>query len=1036
MSRSRFNPLDQLICLEQLNSRFPSRWIEHVPCIMHLVGLLEPDVIVDLSAVDNALYLGCCQAIQSLKLDAKAFAIRPRHPIDDMDPDAPATPRSLEAPLYARFSRLLYATSLDAVSYFDPHSIDLLRIDGSRAVPLVARDFDAWLSRMSTYGLVLFDCVARRGGNLGVSELWDALSRRYPSFTFDHGAGLGALAVGVDAARVLESLVSADAGESARIRRFFASLGRMHRESTTAFHGRADDSSRLLVQTELQAERIRRLTAALRDCRRELAAAAEQQAIYDDRSASLTWRIADRASHAGARLAPRGSKRRRLLHAGFRVLRAGLRLGQRQHIERLMTTFAQRARHTRPGKLVGLVRDWLQAALECARFQWTIRSQPPSIPQFAGSRVSIVIPDAHQNTNMLACLNSILSNVTGMAFEVIAVQQGSTRQMLRPFGRIPGLVVAANRHNTGLGGCCNHGAAVATGEYLVFLRCAAAVTDGWLESLLETFDDLPGAGLVFPKLLEPDGRLKNAASLIEGETIGYQGDDPEHPRYNFVRELDSCSPTCMMIPKVLFGRIGGFDGEHVGAAAAAAALSLKVQRAGYKVVYQPAARIVDLEDRAREPAATSSIPKMGTIKGPHFRERLSEGTGPKHGAPGEVDSVESERVKRTPPYGKVLVIDYSLPTPDQDAGSVRIVEIVKAIRASENRVTFIPADLAHRTPYAQNLQRIGVEVVHQPFYSSVADYLERHGREFDVIILSRADVAARFLEPARRYAPRAKIIFDTVDLHFLREQRAAELLDSPRLRNAARRRKRQELALASQSDVTVVVSPVERAILERECPGTLVRVVPTVMDVPRDEPPGYVDRQHVVFIGGFSHPPNVDAVVYFALEILPLVLKQVPGLIFKVVGSNTPDQIRDLSGKNVHVMGFVREVKPILDQARVSVAPLRFGAGVKGKVNLSMAYGVPTVVSSIAAEGMHLVHELNAMIADGPAGFADALVRLYSSKELWERISANGRENVREHFSVESASRQIAGLLALAGLGDRMPSGGDVKRPSAGMIAG
>jgi glycosyltransferase involved in cell wall biosynthesis len=102
--------------------------------------------------------------------------------------------------------------------------------------------------------------------------------------------------------------------------------------------------------------------------------------------------------------------------------------------------------------------------------------------------------------------------------------------------------------------------------------------------------------------------------------------------------------------------------------------------------------------------------------------------------------------------------------------------------------------------------------------------------------------------------------------------------------------------------------------------------------------------------------------------------------------------------------------------ARLSIAPLRIGAGVKGKVNLSMAHSVPVVVTSIAAEGMHLVHEQNAMIADDPVSFAQAIDRLLRSKELWERLSSHGRANVREHFSIEAASRQIDRLLSRAGL--------------------
>jgi glycosyltransferase involved in cell wall biosynthesis len=362
------------------------------------------------------------------------------------------------------------------------------------------------------------------------------------------------------------------------------------------------------------------------------------------------------------------------------------------------------------------------------------------------------------------------------------------------------------------------------------------------------------------------------------------------------------------------------------------------------------------------------------------------------------------------------VIDHALPTPDLDSGSLRMMEILKAIRHRGHHLAFIPEGLSLSTPYAQNLQQLGVEVVHRPYYPSVTAYLEQHGRDFDLVIVSRADVASNYLDAVQALAPQAKAIFDTVDLYFVREARAAEVLNDHHLRRAARRRKRQEIALASQADATLVVSPLEKAILETACPGTEVRLLPNIIAVPSDEPPGYEPRRYIVYLGGFSFAPNVDAVVYFVEEILPQVVEHLPDVVFQVVGSNMPARICDLASKHVDILGYVPEVGPIFDRARVAVAPLRFGAGVKGKVNQSMAHGVPTVVTSIAAEGMHLVHEHNAMIADDPTSFASAVIRLWTSPSLWQRISVNGRQNVREHFSVEATSRRIDELLAFAGL--------------------
>jgi len=374
------------------------------------------------------------------------------------------------------------------------------------------------------------------------------------------------------------------------------------------------------------------------------------------------------------------------------------------------------------------------------------------------------------------------------------------------------------------------------------------------------------------------------------------------------------------------------------------------------------------------------------------------------------------RLRESADRGRVLVIDHRLPTPDRDSGSLRMMELIRAILGRGHHVTFIPDNFFVWPPYLQDLEAIGVEVVHPPEYRFVAQFLKERGRDFDLAIISRAGIAARHLTTVRRYAPRARIVFDTVDLHFLREERQARLVQDSALQSAGAGRKRQELRLARSADLTLVVSPIEVDILEQECPGLDVRIISNIIPIDGADVPGLEGRRNILFIGGFDHAPNVDAVLYFAREILPRVTACIPDAVFQVIGSYPTPEIQQLAGPNIQVLGYVADVKPIFDRARVSVAPIRFGAGVKGKVNQSMALGVPVVVTSVAAEGMYLVHEQNAMIADDPESFADAVVRVWNSRELWERVSINGRHNLREHFSVEAAAKPIDEMLEWAGL--------------------
>ncbi len=366
---------------------------------------------------------------------------------------------------------------------------------------------------------------------------------------------------------------------------------------------------------------------------------------------------------------------------------------------------------------------------------------------------------------------------------------------------------------------------------------------------------------------------------------------------------------------------------------------------------------------------------------------------------------------------QVLVFDHRLPTPDRDSGSFRMMELIRAIGRRGHLITFFPNNEAVFSPYLEDLERAGIEVVYPPHYASAEEFLSKYGHEFRLAIIARADVAERHMETVRRHAPQAKIVFDTVDLCFLREERQARISGDESLQAAASVRKEQELRLARSADITLVVSEIEKAVLAAECGSEAdVRILSNIHPVTTTSPRGYEERSDIVFIGGFDHQPNVDAVLFFAHEIFPLVRERLPGVVFQVIGPYPTPEISGLASESVHILGFVPDVKPTFEKARLSVAPLRFGAGVKGKVNQSMSLGVPTVVTPIAAEGMFLTHEVDAMIADGAERFADAVVRLWSSPELWRKISENGIRSLHRHFSVEAATRPIEELLAWAGL--------------------
>jgi len=461
-----------------------------------------------------------------------------------------------------------------------------------------------------------------------------------------------------------------------------------------------------------------------------------------------------------------------------------------------------------------------------------------------------------------------------------------------------------------------------------------------------------------------------------------------------------------MIPKALFQDLGGFDPKYAPAYYDDTDLAFKVARSGRKVLYQPLSVVNHYEGITGGTDLSTGTKKHQEINRTTFQVTWAERLASKP-VNGDVVTWES------PPDGKrrILVIDHHLPMADRDSGSLRMSHILKVLHQLGHHVTFLPDNLADISPYGDNLRKCGITVLHHPYVSSIREYLRSHGCDFDIIILSRCDFAQKHIADARLYAPQARLIFDTVDLHFLREQRQAETTGDRELREEAVQRQQLEYDLIDQADETWVVSPAEQALLCAARPDKSIQVVSNIVEVPGSATP-FADRHDILFIGSFQHPPNIDGVLFFAQQIFPLIQKRLSSLNFYIIGDKAPPEIMALASDRVIVTGFQLDVRTYFDTIKASVAPLRYGAGVKGKINQSMAFGVPVVATSNAAEGMGLASGENIIIRDGPAEFADALIEVYLSEQLWNKLSRNGLKTTRELYSLDSAARQLTRLLA------------------------
>lgn len=359
----------------------------------------------------------------------------------------------------------------------------------------------------------------------------------------------------------------------------------------------------------------------------------------------------------------------------------------------------------------------------------------------------------------------------------------------------------------------------------------------------------------------------------------------------------------------------------------------------------------------------------------------------------------------------VLIVDATLPTYDEDSGSLRLYTLMKIMVSMGYKVTFFPDNLDSNFKYRYALESLGVEVFHGSYV--FADVLADH--HFDYAIVCRVDIGQRYLSFLRLVSPQTKIFYDTVDIHYVREQRQAEIEHNLALTRHAQETRRKELANCITADCTLTVTDDDGQHLRQELPNLDYFVLPNVHEQPPESKNGFAARDGLVFIGNYNHQPNEDAVYFFVEQVLPKIHAQLPDVKLYLLGSNMKPAMRELASEYIKVIGWVDQVPPAFELRRVFVSYLRYGAGMKGKLGQALSLGLPVVSTLIGAEGMGLVDGETALIADDPDSFATAVCRLYRDEALWDKLSAQGRDYIEEHYG-ETAIRRI--LTEMFGQGD------------------
>ena len=633
--------------------------------------------------------------------------------------------------------------------------------------------------------------------------------------------------------------------------------------------------------------------------------------------------------------------------------------------------------------------------------------------------VSIIIPAYNQFAYTFNCLESLSVNLSSdLAYEIIIVNDASTDDTLEQLATlVKGIKVLTNAENSGFIRSCNYGASQAKGQYLYFLNNDTRILENCLESLLKLIVNNPQVGAVGSKLIYANSKQQEAGGIIWNSADGWNYgrlDSPDEPEYNYVRPVDYCSGASLLVPTELFKQLGGFSQDFIPAYYEDTDLCFAIRELGYQVLYQPQSNVIHYEGITSGTDLSSGIKQYQVINQTKFREKWSK-VLTKH-LDNDANNVP-KAARRLQGNPTILVIDSYVPLYDRESGCVRLLNILKLLLNLGYSVIFFPDNGYPEQPYTSVLQQLGIEVIYGTAQRyNLEEKLIKYLPLIDGVWLCRPELCDKYMDLIR-LKTKVPIIYDTIDLHFLRLKRQKDYLD-PSYQNTSwswETYQKLELNYANQAEATVVVTEDEKQVLS-SLGVKNVWVIPNIHEeIYLSEKVAFDQRSGLVFIGSYNHPPNIDAVKWLCLEIMPLVWASRPDITVNLLGSNLKDEVKELASDQVVVTGYVPEVEPYFQKSRIFVAPLRFGAGMKGKIGQSLSLGLPTITTRIGAEGMGLIDHQDVLIADTAEEFAQAVIELYDNRELWQKLADNSLETIKR-YQPATVQNNLQALLSNLGI--------------------
>ncbi|GJM11779.1 MAG: hypothetical protein DHS20C12_01820 [Pseudohongiella sp.] len=626
-------------------------------------------------------------------------------------------------------------------------------------------------------------------------------------------------------------------------------------------------------------------------------------------------------------------------------------------------------------------------------------------------QLSIVLVFYQQAHLSYLCLQSLI-DFADVSYELIIVDNNSTDETAQLLDRINNSKTIRNAENLGFVKAVNQAGEVARGEYILLLNNDALIEENTLSNALDVIDGDESVGAVGAKIKLLDGSTQEAGSIIwnDGACLGYgRGQPPEHYQFMFQRDVDYCSGAFLLFRNSSFQSLGGFDLDYAPAYYEESDFCIRLQKQGLRIVYVPNVQITHYEF-----ASTGGMEGAKKLQAEHREILCSKHTdflsGLLENSPSNVLNARTRN-----DFPNILVIDDRVPYPSLGAGYPRCSNLLSELSKMDLNIGFYPL-LFPEESWEDVYKTVpnNIEVILDSGHDGLQSFLETRKNFYQFVVVSRVHNMEFFnhclsLDPD--LLGDTKIIYDAEAVSAPREILRMEFLGEAMSADEQAELISKELEQSKLAEKIVAVSNNEAEIFKRHGYSDTVVLGHTIARRPGSN--GFNERRGLLFVGALRDEgsPNVDSLLWFLINVFPLLEAAIPDLELHVVGDNSAPSLATIKKDNINFTGRLDSIEEMYNNCRVFIAPTRFAAGIPHKIHEAAAKGLPSVTTALLAQQLGWQDGKELLVGDTPEAYAAQCIELYQNEGLWQAVRDAGLAAITEDCSQETFRKNLAGLF-------------------------